>query len=45
MTENMNSNLLDNNSVLMDMRQAVFSRAPLSYRVGNSTLHVQVNED
>lgn len=32
--------MIDNSKVL-DMRQAVFSRAPLSYRVGNSTLHVQ----
>lgn len=33
--------MLDNNSMVLDMRQAVFSRTPFSYRVGNSTLHVQ----
>ncbi|CAL4068317.1 unnamed protein product [Meganyctiphanes norvegica] len=33
--------MLDTNNMVLDMRQAVFSRTPLSYRVGNSTLHVQ----
>ncbi|KAG7173166.1 Soluble calcium-activated nucleotidase 1-like [Homarus americanus] len=33
--------MLENNSSVLDMRQAVFSRTPLSYRVGNSTLRVQ----
>lgn len=33
--------MIDNPSRALDMRQAVFSRAPLSYRVGNSTLHLQ----
>ncbi|KAK4298427.1 hypothetical protein Pmani_029219 [Petrolisthes manimaculis] len=33
--------MLENNNLVLDMRQAVFSRTPLSYRVGNSTLHVQ----
>ncbi|XP_064079002.1 soluble calcium-activated nucleotidase 1-like [Macrobrachium nipponense] len=40
MSSELNANMLDSSKVL-DMRQAVFSRAPLSYRVGNSTLHVQ----
>lgn len=35
--------MLDSGGVLMDMRQAVFNGPPLSYRVGNSTLHVQVD--
>ncbi|KAG0718357.1 Soluble calcium-activated nucleotidase 1 [Chionoecetes opilio] len=33
--------MIDAPSKVLDMRQAVFSRAPLSYRVGNSTLHLQ----
>nr|XP_045623743.1 soluble calcium-activated nucleotidase 1-like isoform X1 [Procambarus clarkii] len=33
--------MLEGSNMGLDMRQAVFSRTPLSYRVGNSTLHVQ----
>nr|XP_045623744.1 soluble calcium-activated nucleotidase 1-like isoform X2 [Procambarus clarkii] len=35
--------MLEGSNMGLDMRQAVFSRTPLSYRVGNSTLHVQTS--
>ncbi|XP_063607110.1 soluble calcium-activated nucleotidase 1-like [Penaeus indicus] len=41
MSSNPPEDMIDNSNMVLDMRQAVFSRTPLSYRVGNSTLHVQ----